>query len=264
MSSHLDDTYVVGVDFGTLSGRALVVRVADGQEVGTAVHQYRHALMDEHLVASGEPLPPDTEPEPPLPPDEPGEKRIKYVVGGEVTVYVVAERVQYYGPDGKLITESLKDYTRKAIRKEYASVDDFLRRWTSAERKKAVIEELESRGVLLDALAEEVGKKQGKAFDPFDLICHVAFDRPPLSRKERVEEVRKRDVFAKYGNQARAVLNALLDKYADNGIESIEDIKILTLDPFSRLGTAPELIQSFGGKPAYLSAIRELETQLYG
>jgi type I restriction enzyme R subunit len=198
------------------------------------------------------------------PPEPPGEKRIKYVVGGEVTVHVVAERVQYYGPDGKLITESLKDYTRKAVRKEYASVDDFLRRWTGAERKKAVIDELEAQGVLLEALAEEVGKKQGKAFDPFDLICHVAFDRPPLSRKERAEQVRKRDVFAKYGEQARAVLDALLDKYADTGIESIEDIKILTLDPFSRLGTAPELINAFGGKQHYLKAVQELEHQLYG
>lgn len=205
-----------------------------------------------------------TPPEPPLPPEPPGEKRIKYVVGGEVTVHVVAERVQYYGPDGKLITESLKDYTRRAVRKEYASLDDFLRRWTGAGRKKAVIDELEARGVLLEALAEEVGKKQGKAFDPFDLICHVAFDRPPLSRRERAEQVRKRDAFARYGDQARAVLDALLEKYADAGIESIEDIKILTLDPFSRLGTAPELIRAFGGRSAYLEALQQLEQQLYG
>jgi len=202
--------------------------------------------------------------EPPLPPDEPGEKRIKYVLGGEVSVYVVAERVQYYGPDGKLITESLKDYTRKAVRKEFASLNDFLRRWTDAEKKQALIEELEAQGVLLEALAEEVGKKQGKTFDPFDLICHVAFDRPALTRKERADQVKKKDVFAKYGEQARAVLNGLLDKYADAGIESIEDIKILTLDPFTRLGTAPELIKSFGGKPAYLQAVQELEQELYG
>jgi type I restriction enzyme R subunit len=209
-------------------------------------------------------IPPgETPPEPPFPPQPAGEKRIKYVVGGEVTVYVVAERVQYYGPDGKLITESLKDYTRKAVRREYASVDDFLRRWTGAERKKAVIDELETQGVLLEALAEEVGKKQGKAFDPFDLICHVAFDRPPLLRKERAEQLRKRDVFARYGAQARAVLDALLVKYADTGIESIEDIKILTLDPFSRLGTAPELVAAFGGKSGYLKAVQELEQQLY-
>lgn len=199
----------------------------------------------------------------PLPPDVPGEKRVKYVIGGEVSVYVVAERVQYYGPDGKLITESLKDYTRNAVRKEYASLDDFLRRWTDAEKKQALIEELEAQGILLEALAEEVGKKQGKSFDPFDLICHVAFDRPALTRKERAEQVKKQDVFAKYGEQARAVLDALLDKYADAGIESIEDIKILTLDPFSKLGTAPELIGAFGGKPKYLQAVQELESLLY-
>lgn len=205
------------------------------------------------------------EPEPSgLPPLGEGEGRIKYVLGGEVTVYVVSERVQYYGPDGKLITESLKDYTRNAVRKEYASLDDFLRRWNSADKKQVLFEELEAQGVLLEALSEEVGKKYGKEFDPFDLICHVAFDRPALSRKERADQVKKRDVFTKYGDQARAVLGALLDKYADAGIECIEDIKILTLDPFSRLGTAPELIKSFGGKPAYLQAVHELEQQLYG
>jgi type I restriction enzyme R subunit len=213
-----------------------------------------------------EPIPGEDDPppeEPPLPPDEPGEKRIKYVLGGEVSVYVVAERVQYYGPDGKLITESLKDYTRKAVRKEFASLDDFLRRWSDTEKKQALIEELEAQGVLLEALAEEVSKKQGKTFDPFDLICHVAFDRPALTRKERAEHVKKKDVFAKYGEQARAVLSALLDKYADAGIESIEDIKILTLDPFTRLGTAPELVGAFGGKPKYLQAVQELESLLY-
>ena len=214
----------------------------------------------------GENLPGDViidYPYPPLPPEPPGEKRIKYVLDKGVPVYVVAERVQYYGPDGKLITESLKDYTRKAIHKEYASLDAFLRKWSSADKKQALINELESHGVLLAALAEEVAKKEGKVFDPFDLICHIAFDQPALSRKERAEQVKKRDAFTKYGDQARAVLNALLDKYADAGIESIEDIKILTLDPFSRLGTAPELIQAFGGKPAYLNAIHELEQQLY-
>ncbi len=200
---------------------------------------------------------------PPLPPEQPGEKRIKYVLDNRTPVYVVAERVQYYGPDGKLITESLKDYTRKAVLKEFSSLDAFLRKWSNAEKKQAVIEELEAHGVLLAALAEEVARKEGKAFDPFDLICHVAFDQPALSRKDRADQVKKRDAFTKYGDQARAVLNALLDKYADAGIESIEDIKILTLDPFSQLGTAPELIQAFGGKPAYLNAIHELEQQLY-
>jgi len=207
-----------------------------------------------------EPLPPS---EPPLPPDEPGEPRIKYVIGGDVAVYVIAERVQYYGPDGKLITESLKDYTRRAVRKEYASLDDFLRRWTSADKKQVLLEELSAQGVLLEALAEEVGKKLGKDCDPFDLICHVAFDQPPLSRRERAEQVRKRDVFTQYGDQARKVLEALLDKYADTGIESIESMNVLQLDPISKLGTPIELVNAFGGKDKYMRALHKLESLLY-
>lgn len=187
-----------------------------------------------------------------------GQGRIKYVVGN-VEVRVLAERVQYYGPEGKLITESLKDYTKSRVKKDFASLDDFLRAWTNADKKAALIEELEAQGVLLDALAEEVGKD----FDPFDLVCHIAFDQPPLTRKERAEQVKKRNYFAKYGEQARTVLSALLDKYADTGVENIEDIKILTLDPFKSMGSAPELIKAFGGKPAYLEAIKELENHLY-
>lgn len=190
--------------------------------------------------------------------DETAEGRIKYVVG-DVEVRIVAQRVQYYGPEGKLITESLKDYTKTKVKKDFASLDDFLKTWTSVERKAALIAELEQHGVMLDALAEEVGKD----FDPFDLVCHIAFDQPPLTRKERAEQVKKRNYFAKYGEQARKVLNALLDKYADTGVENIEDIKILTLDPFKSMGSAPELISAFGGKPAYLQALKELEQQLY-
>ena len=172
---------------------------------------------------------------------------------------VVAQRVQYYGPEGKLITESLKDYTRSAVRKDFASLDAFLRSWTNAERKAVLIQELEQHGVLIDALAEEVGKD----FDPFDLVCHIAFDQPPLTRRERAEKVKKRNYFVKYGMQARSVLEALLDKYADTGVENIEDIKVLTLDPFKSMGSAPELISAFGGKSAYLQALKELEQQLY-
>ena len=193
-----------------------------------------------------------------IPDDEPNTKRIKYVLG-DVTVYVVSERVQYYGPEGQLITESLKDYTRSTVRKDYGSLDDFLRRWNTAERKAAIIKELEAQGLLLEPLADEVGKD----FDPFDLICHVAFDQPPLTRKERAEQVKKRNYFTKYGAQARQVLETLLDKYQDTGLENIEDIKILTLDPFKNMGTASELVSSFGGKPAYLAALYELEHALY-
>jgi type I restriction enzyme R subunit len=173
---------------------------------------------------------------------------------------VVAERVQYYGKDGKLITESLKDYTKKAVCKEFQSLNDFLRRWKAAEKKQAVITELEEQGVLLEALAEEVGKD----FDPFDLVCHVAFGQPPLTRRERAENVRKRNYFTKYGEQARAVLDALLEKYADEGILSIEDAKTLKVQPFDRFGTPKEIINAiFGGKARYETAIRELESVLY-
>ncbi len=220
------------------------------------------------------PVPPDNEheetiPGEQLPPfekggveggfDEPGTGRMKYVLG-DVTVYVVSERVQYYGPEGKLITESLKDYTRSTVRKDYSSLDDFLRRWSKAERKAAILHELQEHGLLLELLADEVGKD----FDAFDLICHVAFDQPPLTRRERAENVKKRNYFAKYGEQARKVLETLLEKYADTGIENIEDIKILTLDPFKNMGTASELVSAFGGKPAYMAALYELEENLYG
>ena len=206
------------------------------------------------ITESGTPSTPDIT----IPDDEPNTKRIKYVLG-DVTVYVVSERVQYYGPEGKLITESLKDYTRSTVRKDYGSLDDFLRRWTTTDRKAAIIKELEAQGLLLEPLADEVGKD----FDPFDLICHVAFDQPPLTRRERAEQVKKRNYFTKYSAQAQQVLETLLDKYQDTGLENIEDIKILTLDPFKNMGTASELVSAFGGKPAYLAALYELENQLY-
>ncbi|WP_252272584.1 EcoAI/FtnUII family type I restriction enzme subunit R [Pseudomonas subflava] len=191
-----------------------------------------------------------------------GKKRIKYVIG-DLPIHVIAERVQYYGPDGKLITESLHDYTRACVHKQFASLNDFLRRWGDAEQKKAIIDEMAAQGVMWEALAEEVAAKRGQPLDPFDLICHVAFDQPPLTRKERAEQVKKRNYFARYSGAARQVLEALLDKYADTGIESIEDIQILKIDPFSQIGAPLELVKAFGGKPGYQQAIHELEDQLY-
>jgi type I restriction enzyme R subunit len=182
----------------------------------------------------------------------------RYVVAG-VPVTVISERVQYYGPEGKLITESLKDYTRKKVIEEFSSLDEFLRTWSAAEKKEAVIHELEEHGVLLDALAEEVGRD----YDPFDLICHVAYGQPPLTRKERAEQVRRRDYFRRYGNEAHAVLDALLDKYADEGVESLERIDVLRVQPFTDLGTPKEIVQRFGGKQKYLEAVRGLERELY-
>ncbi|MGJ8643338.1 MAG: EcoAI/FtnUII family type I restriction enzme subunit R [Luteolibacter sp.] len=182
----------------------------------------------------------------------------KYYVNN-VEVLVATERVQYLDANGRLITESLKDYSRKTLLQTYTSLDGFLTAWNDAEKKQAILEELSSQGIFLDELAEQVGRD----YDAFDLICHVAFDQPPLTRKERAENVKKRNVFAKYGEQARAVLEALLEKYSDSGITSVESMDILKVDPLSGLGTPFEIIGLFGGKPAYLAAIRELENELY-
>lgn len=212
---------------------------------------------ENNLDENGNPIPPNTA-NINFTADDNNTSRIKYVIG-DVETYVIAERVQYYGLDGKLITESLKDYTRKTVRKDYQSLEQFLSRWTKAERKTTILNELEEHGVLLGPLAEAVGKD----FDAFDLICHVAFDQPPLTRRERAEQVKKRNYFTKYGAQARKVLESLLEKYADTGIENIEDIKILTLDPFKNMGTPNELVSAFGGKKAYTDAVHELENNLY-
>ena len=207
--------------------------------------------------------------DPPTPPDKPDDDppdlvdppldgAVKYVISG-VEVTVVAERVQYYGRDGRLITESLTDYTRQTVQQQYATVDEFLRRWTDAERKQAVVDELREQGVLLEELSEQVGRE----LDPFDLICHVVYDRPPLTRQERANAVKKRDVFAKYGEQARAVLEALLDKYADEGLAYVENMGVLRVQPLSEMGTPVQLVHAFGGKDGYLAAVRELEAALY-
>lgn len=184
--------------------------------------------------------------------------RRKVVVNG-VEVTIINERVQYLGGDGKIITESLRDYTRKSIRSTYASLDSFLKSWDHAEKKRAIIEELESQGVIFSALSDEIGA----AFDPFDLICHVAFEQKPLTRKERAERVKKRDYFTKYGGLARRVIDALLDKYADTGVLDIENPEIIKLDPLSKLGSPVELIRAFGGKSAYDTAIHALTEELY-
>jgi type I restriction enzyme R subunit len=180
-----------------------------------------------------------------------------YVAG--VDVSILNERVQHLDANGKLITESLKDYTKKGLLKEFRSLEDFLSKWNSAEKKKSIIDELESHGIILENLMEEVKKD----LDVFDLICHVAWDMPALTRRERAEQVKKRNYFTKYGEKARDVLNALLDKYASEGIENIEELSVLKVDPFNNLGTPGEIIKLFGNKENYLIAIRELEQELY-
>ncbi len=189
----------------------------------------------------------------------PGAAVRRYVVDGRVSVAVARERVQYLNAEGRLITESLRDYTRINLARRFSSLDAFLQAWDSAERKAALIEELEAQGVLLDALAAEVGLDM----DPFDLLLHVAYNQPPLTRRERANRVKKRNVFGAYGDTARRVLDALIDKYADEGITTIESTEVLKVQPFTQLGTASELIRSFGGRAQYLHALNTLERELY-
>ena len=184
--------------------------------------------------------------------------RRKVTVNG-VEVTVIKERVQYLGDDGKIITESLRDYTRKNIRASYASLDSFLTTWRQSDKKRAIVEELEQHGVLFAALSEEIGS----AFDPFDLICHIAYEQKALTRKERAEQVKKRDYFTKYGDLARKVIAALLDKYADDGGLDFENPEIIRLDPLNRLGSPKEIINAFGGKAAYDAAIHALANEIY-
>ncbi len=231
---------------------------------------------------TGDPItPPDVEPQPdgfgepgtpPLDPDETvvdglppditigqtGTAKKKIYVDG-VGAHIVAERVHYLDANGKLVTETLRDFTKTALKKRFASLDDFLKRWKSAERKQAIFEELEAEGFPLDAVADELGKN----LDPFDLICHIAFDKKPLTRRERTENVKKRDTFTKYGPQARAVLDALLEKYRDEGVLNLDDANVLKIAPFNAMGSVVQLITAFGGKEGYEKAVHELQDAIY-
>jgi type I restriction enzyme R subunit len=197
-------------------------------------------------------------------PDEPK----KYILGNLVTVAVARERVQYLNADGKLITESLRDYTRINLTKQYDSLDKFLQAWHSADRKAALVQELEQQGVLIEALQAELANETGlQGLDPFDLLLHVAYNQPPLTRRERARRVRQRSaqasVFTQYGPLARKVIDALLDKYADEGVATLESADVLKLQPFTDLGSPVELVKSFGGRPQYLAAVQTLERELY-
>lgn len=210
-----------------------------------------------------DPVPPDPEGEDDYDGGDAGDTgetgRRKIIVSG-VPAKIKNERIEYLGEDGQLITESYKDFSQKQVKQEFTSLDDFLQKWNDAGKKKVIIDLLEEHGVVLENLAELVGKE----FGDFDLICHVAFGQLPLTRKERANNVKKRDYFTKYGEQARAVLQGLLELYADKGIISIENAKVLKLKPFSNIGTPMEIIKDiFGGKVNYERAIQELENELF-
>lgn len=207
---------------------------------------------DEHVIV--DPAPPDVG----IDGDGDGRPRKYYVQGKAVSI--LAERVEYLDENGKLVTESLRDYSKKTLRQRFTSLDAFLKSWNGADRKQAIIDELAGEGLLLDPLADEVGKD----LDPFDLICHVAFDQPPLTRRERADNVRKRDIFTKYGPQARVVLEALLQKYQDQGVSGIDDPLILKVSPFDTMGTPVELLRIFGGRDGFGMAVHELQSALYG
>lgn len=205
-------------------------------------------VLTEHFGESGNDIFIDEEPDKPR----------KYYVEG-VNVEVINETIQYYDENGNLTTVSLKDYTKQNILKQYQSLDEFLSGWSQIDRKSTIIEELEDRGIFFEELKKEVGKD----LDPFDLVLHIAFDKPPLTRKERADNVRKRNYFSKYGEDAREVLESLLDKYADSGIESIEDMDILRIQPINEFGSPLEIVNMFGGREQYLGAIQEMGQYLY-
>lgn len=233
-----------------------------------ATEHFKDPEFDGEPVVIYNPQPDDD----PVPPDPEGEEedntgdddngdpgRRKIIVSG-VPAKIKNERIEYLGEDGQLITESYKDFSKKKVKQEFASLDDFLGNWDDASKKLAIIDLLEEHGVVLENLAEIVGKEYGD----FDLICHIAFGQPPLTRKERALNVKKRDYFTKYGKQAKAVLNGLLEMYADKGVKSIENAKVLKLKPFSDIGTPMEIINDiFGGKDKYEKAIQELENELF-
>lgn len=193
-----------------------------------------------------------------LPETTASEPREKIYVNG-VDVSVLISRELYFDHNGRPITVSLKDYTKEIIKGQFASLDDFMNKWKNSDRKEAITAELMEQGVMVEALYEAVDKQ----VDLFDLICHVAYDQPPLTRKERANNVKKRNYFTKYGEQAKKVLEALLDKYADEGIENIESMEVLKVKPLTDYGSPVEIIKEFGSKDNYLAAVKELENELY-
>jgi type I restriction enzyme R subunit len=198
-------------------------------------------------------------------PEEPSsvvsEPHVKYLVEGE-KIAITTEIVSILGEDGKTMrTESITDFTRKQIRKRYATLNDFVKNWTEAERKKVIVDELKDYSVLVDAVREKNPALANA--DIFDVICHVAFDQPPVTRRERANNVKKRNYFAKYEGKAREVLEALLDKYADYGILNLEDSDILDTAPFNKIGKPQKIVKLFGGLDKFEQALKELENEIY-
>lgn len=197
--------------------------------------------------------------DPPIPPNPPA---VKPVVGRDgCKVEIIHKTVSVYDTNGKLLRkESIVDYTKENIRGEYASLDNFIRQWSKEEKKKKIREMLLERGIDLELMKADQNMVD---VDDFDFICHVAFDKKPLTRKERANNVKKRDFLSKYSGVAKEVLEALLDKYMNTGIYEIEKMEILKLDPFLKLGKPAKIAGYFGGKAGYMQAVKELEEAIY-
>ncbi|MEJ5993387.1 DEAD/DEAH box helicase family protein [Pedobacter sp. Du54] len=236
-----------------------VTEAIDLGDIINEEEENREPIIDIETGEEIEITPPEIRnPEQEFPPSTVNEPRRKVYVNG-VDVSVLISRELHFDQHGKPITTSLKDHTKEIIKEQFASLDDFLNKWKGSDRKEAIIAELVEQGVMVEALYEAVDKQ----VDLFDLVCHVAYDQPPMTRKERANNVKKRNYFTKYGDQARKVLEALLDKYADQGIENIENIQILTVPPINEFGSVTEIIKAFGSREEYENAIRELENELY-
>lgn len=252
INEEYDKTFFIIMDF-----RNATHLFADPDFDGEPVSIIETGEGDETEPEAGEGTEGTTPPDIPPIIDPPGPREKIFV--NNVNVSVLNERIQYLDAHGKLITGSLKDYTKQKVNEEFSTLEEFLTKWNSAEKKQKLIEELEDKGIIYENFAEEVGKDM----DLFDMICHCAFDMPPLTRSERANNVKKKNYFTKYGNKAVEIINTLLDKYADEGIENIESIQVLKLPDFQKFGSPIEIVNTFGGKDKYLHLIVEIEQQLY-
>lgn len=180
------------------------------------------------------------------------------VNGVEINIY--NEICSYYDKNGKQVTESLKDFSKRSILNEYTSLNDFINKWNSTDRKQAILDELKEQGVILDELRKDVGNDD---IGDFDLILHIAYDKKPLTRYERVNKVLKKGYLYKYSEMAQNILKDLLEKYSDNNELELTDTKILQLKPFEEYGSPMEIVDVFGGKDKYIEAVEELEDELY-
>lgn len=254
-------------EFKQIIGRGTRIREDYGKYYFTIMDFRQATRLFADPDFDGDPLPDEdfgtVQPQPPsgtdTERDERTNERIPVYRINDVPVRVLNEQVQFMDASGKLITTTLTSYAGDAVRRTYATLEAFLSDWQQARRKRTIIEALRQQGVFFEELAGVVGRD----YDAFDLICHVAFHAPPLTRRERANRVRKRDVFGKYGAQARQVLDVLLDKYAETGIVAVEDPNMLRVNPLTQFGTPTEIIMRFGGRERYEQAIYELQQALY-